>query len=305
MPPAVVPRQAATSDTTRPAQRIRRSPARRPRRRLRRRPNVLAGLGGLAWLTVVAIPLYWVLITSLKDQDGFLTSSPWAPPTAPTLDNYQQVLASGFPQYLLNSAIVTVATIALAVGAGLMAAYVIVRRAGRFAQSTFKIFLAGLAIPVHASIIPVYFIITQLRLYDTLIALILPTVAFGLPMTILILSNFLRDVPNELFDAMHVDGATQWTVLRHLVMPLSKPALITVTIYNALQVWNGFLFPLVLTQSPSTRVVSLSLWSFQGEFTINVPAILAAVVLSSLPLLALYLGARRQLISGLTAGFSK
>jgi raffinose/stachyose/melibiose transport system permease protein len=186
-----------------------------------------------------------------------------------------------------------------------MAAYVIVRRTGAAARSVFRMFLAGLAIPVHSTIIPVYFIITRLHLYDTLIALVLPSVAFGLPITVLILTNFLRDVPAELFDAMRVDGASQCQLLWRLVTPLSRPALITVAIYNMIQVWNGFLFPLILTQSVNTRVVSLGLFSFQGEFTINVPAVLAAVVLSTLPILALYLGGRRQLISGLTAGFGK
>ncbi|MQA11250.1 MAG: ABC transporter permease subunit [Pseudonocardiaceae bacterium] len=268
-------------------------------------PNVFGGMGGLVWFVVVALPIYWMVITSLKSQDGFLASNPLVPPSDPTLDNYGLVLSSGFPQYLLNSAIVTVAAVGLTVLTALMAAYVIVQSTGKLTQTVFRIFLAGLAIPVHATIIPIYFIITRLQLYDTLIALVLPTVAFGLPITVLILSNFLRDVPSELFDAMRIDGASEWQMLWRLVAPLSRPALITVIIYNSLQVWNGFLFPLILTQSPSTRVVSLGLWSFQGEFTINVPAILAAVVLSALPVLALYIGGRRQLVSGLTAGFTR
>ncbi len=102
-----------------------------------------------------------------------------------------------------------------------------------------------------------------------------------------------------------MDGATEWKILLRLVLPLSRPALATVGVYQALQVWNGFLFPLVLTQSSSTRVIPLSLWSFQGQFGVDVPAVLAAVVLSVLPMLAAYILARRQLVSGLTAGFGK
>jgi raffinose/stachyose/melibiose transport system permease protein len=273
--------------------------------RRRGMPNVLGGLGGVLWLLVVAVPIYWIVVTSLKDQADFLSSNPWTPSSAPTLENYRLVLSNGFGQYLFNSVVVTVASVSLTVLSGLMAAHVIVRSADRLVQTVFRIFLLGLAIPVHATIIPVYFIITRLHLYDTLIALVLPSVAFGLPITVLILSNFLRDIPVELFDSMRLDGASEWQLLARLVAPLSRPALVTVSLYNTLQVWNGFLFPLILTQSPSTRVVSLGLWSFQGEFTINVPAVLAAVVLSTLPVLALYLVGRRQMIGGLTAGFSR
>lgn len=92
---------------------------------------------------------------------------------------------------------------------------------------------------------------------------------------------------------------------RRLVIPLSRPAIITVTIYECIQVWNGFLFPLVLTQSPQVRVLPLALWSFQGKFTANIPAIMAAVFLSATPIILLYIIGRRQLLSGLIAGFSK
>ena len=112
-------------------------------------------------------------------------------------------------------------------------------------------------------------------------------------------------MPNELFESMRLDGCSDWTMMWRLALPLVRPAVVTVGIYNALHVWNGFLFPLILTQSPSTRVLPLSLWTFQGEFTANIPAVLASVVLATLPLLVIYVVARRQLLSGLTAGFSK
>ena len=114
-----------------------------------------------------------------------------------------------------------------------------------------------------------------------------------------------RDIPGELFEAMRVDGAGDWRTLTTLVLPLAKPALTTVAIYNGLNVWNGFIFPLVLTQSPDKRVLPLALWTFQGEFTANIPAVLAAVVLSTLPIVVLYIFGRRQLLAGLTAGVGK
>jgi raffinose/stachyose/melibiose transport system permease protein len=137
------------------------------------------------------------------------------------------------------------------------------------------------------------------------LAIILPSIAFAIPLSVLVLSNFIRDVPKELFDSMRVDGASEWSTLWHLAFPLTRPALVTVSIYDGLAIWNGFLLPLILTQSPSQRTLPLALWSFQGEYSINVPAILASVVLTTLPILALYVIGRRQLLSGLTAGFSR
>lgn len=271
----------------------------------RRRPNFIGGLGGWLWLAVIILPIYYVVITSLKNQAGFFISNPMAPPTEPTLANYQLVLENNFVRYFVNSLIVTLGTVIPALFVSFMAAYAIVRGRGRFLNWTNNLFLLGLAIPLHATIIPIYWMITRAHLYDTLLALILPSIAFAIPVSVLILSNFMRDVPNELFESMRLDGCSDWAMLWRLALPMTKPAVITVGIYNALHVWNGFLFPLILTQSPSTRVLPLSLWTFQGEFSVNIPAVLASVVLATLPLLVIYIVARRQLLSGLTAGFSK
>lgn len=279
----------------------------RPRVRTSRRIrlNPLGALGGLIWLLIVVVPLYWIVVTSLRNQAGFFGTSPLALPTDPTFDNFRLVLQSGFFRYLANSTIVTLAAVALTIAVSLMAAYAIVRGTSRSLRVTFSLFLLGLAIPLQATIIPIYYIITRLRLYDTLTALVLPSVAFAIPLTVIILANFLRDVPRELFEAMRLDGAGDWRMLWSLALPLTRPAVITVAVYDALHVWNAFLFPLILTQSAERRVLPLALWTFQGEFTINVPAILAAVVLSTLPILTLYVIGRRYLVSGLTAGFSK
>lgn len=275
------------------------------RRRTRLRVNVPGGVAAWIWFVVVIIPLYWVVVTSLRTQQTFFTDSPWAFPSAPTLDNFRLVLESGFLTYLLNSVVVTTGAVALAVFVSLLAAYTITRNRMTVVRGSFSLFLLGLAIPMQAAIIPIFAMITKAGLYDTLLAVVLPSAAFAIPLTVIILANFLRDIPGELFDAMRVDGAGDWRMLGQLVLPLSRPALITVAIYNGLNVWNGFLFPLVLTQSPDSQVLPLALWTFQGELTINIPAMMAAIVLSALPILTLYIVGQRQLVSGLTAGFGK
>ena len=279
---------------------------RRRRGRGARRPNWLAGAAGWLWLVIVIVPVYWIVITSFKTQSNYFTTNPFAPSTEPTLDNYRMVIEADFARYFVNSVIVALGAVVPAVLVSFMAAYAIVRGGDqRLLRSVNSLFLMGLAIPLQAAIIPIYLIIIRLQLYDTLLAIILPSIAFAIPLSVLVLSNFIRDVPKELFDSMRVDGASEWVTLWHLAFPLTRPALVTVSIYSGLGIWNGFLLPLILIQSPEQRTLPLALFEFQGQYSINVPAVLAAVVLTTLPILILYAVGRRQLLSGLTAGFSK
>ena len=269
--------------------------------------NWLGGGFGWIWLFVVMLPIYWIVITSFKTQSTYFGQNPLALPTEPTMDNYRLVIESDFARYFVNSVIVTLGAVVPAVLVSFMAAYAIIRggAASRFLRGTNALFLMGLAIPLQATIIPVYLIIIRIQMYDTLTAIILPSIAFAIPLSVLVLANFIRDVPKELFESMRMDGASEWGTLWNLAFPLTRPALVTVTIYNGLGIWNGFLLPLVLTQSPDQRTLPLALWTFQGQYSVNVPAVLASVVLTTLPILILYAIGRRQLLSGLTAGFSK
>ncbi len=270
-----------------------------------RRFNLVGGALGWFWLLVVLMPIYFVVVTSLKPQERYFGKNPLALPLPPSGENFKLVIDLGFSSYITNSAIVTIGTVVPMLLFALMASYAIIRGNSKPTNLTRRLFLLGLAIPVQATIVPIYLIIIRLRLYDSLLALILPAIAFGLPLSILILSNFMRDIPKELFESMSVDGCTEWQMLWKLVFPMTRPALVTVGVYQALLQWNGFLFPLILTQSPERRTLPLFLWNFQGEYATNIPAVLAAVVLSSLPIVILYAIGRRQLVAGMTAGVGK
>jgi raffinose/stachyose/melibiose transport system permease protein len=268
--------------------------------------NWIGGSFGWIWLIIVMVPLYWIVITSFKTQANYFLTNTFAPPSHPTFDNYKTVIDNDIFTYFFNSVIVTLGATLPAVLISFMAAYAIVRGSGNFVlRWTNNLFLMGLAIPLQAVIIPVYLIIIKLKLYDSLLGLILPSLAFAIPLSVLVLRNFIRDVPKELFESMHIDGATEWGILWRLAFPLTRPALVTVTIYSGLQIWNGFLLPLVLTQSPEKRTIPLALVNLQGQFGVNTPAIAASVTLTTLPIVLLYAIGRRQLVSGLTAGVGK
>ena len=267
--------------------------------------EILPAAFGVLWLVFALYPILYMLFTSLRPQQDLFTDAPWSFPSHPTLENYANVLENGFFTYFANTVFVTVVSVFVIVVVSLLAAYAISQARSRYTRTIFNFFLLGLAIPLQATIIPIYAIVTDLHLYDSLFALILPSIAFGIPLSILVLVTYIRDIPNALHESMRLDGATHRHILYNLVLPLSRPAIITVVIYETIQVWNSYLFPLVLTQSQSVAVLPLSLANFKGQFTTNVPAILAAVFLSAAPIILLYTFGRRQLLGGLVAGFSK
>ncbi|MGI5215243.1 carbohydrate ABC transporter permease [Plantactinospora sp. CA-290183] len=263
-----------------------------------RRPNYLAGVLTALWLVLVAGPIILMIFWGLESRSDY-QKGPLSLPSSFTVENIREVWRVGFGTYMVNTAIVTLGSIALMLVLALPAAYAIVRSNSWLASVSFRGFLLGLAIPAQATIIPVYWMMDQLGLFESLTAIILPTVAFQLPLVVLVLSGALRDVPKELYEAMTVDGSGPFRIFWQLVLPLSRGSISAVSIFTGIGAWNGFLFPLILTSEQSNRVVTLGLWSFQGQHAINIPGLMMAVIISTLPIFFLYLFARRWLVAGL------
>ncbi|MFE9804868.1 carbohydrate ABC transporter permease [Streptomyces sp. NPDC005548] len=271
-----------------------------PRRRhWSRRANPLAGLGSVIWLAVVVVPVYAMISASLTHQSEALGHNALKPPSHPTLDNYDTVLHNGFGHLLWNTALVAAAVVVIVLALCVPLSYVAVRTRSVWSGAAFRLFLLGVAIPAQAVVVPLYLMIAKLDLYDSLLAIILPTAAFAMPVSVLILTGTLRDISEDLYEAMGLDGASTTRMLFQLVIPLAKGGISTVVIYSALQAWNGLLFPLIFTQSDGPRVLTLGLFNYVSEFGVNIPALLASVVLSGVPIFAVYLVARRALVGGL------
>jgi raffinose/stachyose/melibiose transport system permease protein len=272
------------------------------RRSLGRAPMIVLSL---AWLLITIYPLYYIAIVSFETRQSFSANQSLLLPAGVTGANYATTFDNGILHFFLNSAIVTLACMAGVLAVSLPLAYAIARLRNAYTAAVFRLLLLGLAVPIQACIIPIYVLMIHIGLYNTLFGLIPAQVAFGIPITVLILVNFIRDIPEDLFAAMRMDGVGDVGLIWRLVTPLSRPALTTVAIYNAIQTWNNFLFPLVLTQTSSVQTLPLALQSFEGQFGIDIPGLMAAVVLSALPIILLYVFAQRQLVGGLTAGFGK
>ena len=265
------------------------------------RGYALPAIAALIWLAIVLIPIAYALIQTVKPQQDELTTSPWTVPHF-TLDNYASLLTPVFLRYVLNSVVVSVGAVLLSTLCGSLAAYALARVPGRINGIMYLLFVAGLAVPIYAAIIPIYRFSIDVGLYDTLIGLLLPFAATSLPITVFILTAFMRAIPAELEQAMSMDGAGYLRRYAQLALPLARPALATVAIYAFIGNWNNFILPLVLTQSDANRTLPLAVWTYQGQYGMNVPLVLSVVVLSTLPLLIFYILQRRNFIQGLTAG---
>jgi raffinose/stachyose/melibiose transport system permease protein len=267
--------------------------------------KIFAMIFALIWLFVTLYPLVFMLMNSVKEPMEFFMGSPWKLPEKPNFDNYINVWNMNFPHYLKNTVIVVIVSLTILVLAGSMAAYAISRLNFKFKNFFFLLFIAGITIPIHITLIPVYTLTRQMGLYDSIWGLIGPYVGFNLPITIFILKNFMDDIPISLEEAAKIDGATRWQMFWKIVFPLSAPAITAVTVYDMVILWNEFIFSLVLINSPENRTLTLGLWDFQGQFTADIPAMLAALFLSTLPLLVFYAITGERLIKGMTAGAVK
>ncbi|MFP4661828.1 MAG: carbohydrate ABC transporter permease [Halanaerobiales bacterium] len=258
------------------------------------------------WLVITGYPLIFLLQNSFKGNIEFITTLPWTLPETFNLENYYHVaIKSGFYRYFVNSIFVSILSVILIVIASSMAAYAIAKIKFRFSNFVFMLFVAGMMIPIHSTLIPVYKMTLRLGLYDQLTGLIGPYVAFSLPISIFILTGFVREIPEELEEAAIIDGASYYQIYYKIIIPLIKPAISTVVIYNLTMLWNEFVYALVLTSSPEKRILTLGLFEFQSAYGMDIPKTLTALLLSVLPLIILYIFFQRRIIEGMTAGALK
>lgn len=267
------------------------------------RPGIF--LLGLIWLAVTTLPFFFVVVTSFKTQQETYSDSVWALPTHLDFGNYLAVLHGSFFTYLENSVFVVGTSVAFIVVFGAMAAFVFARLPFRLSGPLFSLVVAGMIVPLHATLVPIYLLIRNMGLYDTKFALIGPYVALSLPVAIFILTEFMRQIPRELEEAAQLDGCGPLKIFWKIYFPLSGPGLATVAIYNGIALWNEFIFAYVLTSTPTHRTLPLALWDFQGQYSSNIPAMLAVVTLTSLPLILVYAFGQERIIKGMMAGALK
>jgi trehalose/maltose transport system permease protein len=264
------------------------------------------------WLAVAAIvvfclfPFYWLINTSLK-SGADLSGADLLPPS-PTADNYTSIFEDAdFTMALRNSAIVAGSVTGLSLLIGSFAGYALARLHLPFKFLILAIVLSISTFPPIAIAAPVFELWNDIGLYNTYLGLILPSLAFGLPLTVYILASFFRDIPRELEEAALVDGATRFQAFRKVVVPLAAPGVVTAGLLVFIFVWNEFLFAITLTSTPERRPVPAAIAFFTGsqQFEIPLGTISAASVVVTVPLIILVLIFQRRIVAGLTAGAVK
>ncbi|MFJ4879045.1 carbohydrate ABC transporter permease [Streptomyces sp. NPDC088745] len=272
------------------------------RRRLRSTPLYV-----IVWVigVVMVTPLLYALVSGFKSTDQ-LSGNGFGPPSPWVTSNYTDVLASAaFWRMLGSSTLIAVGTTLLTVGAAALAAFALARFAFRGREVLFTLFTVGLMFPFAVAILPLFILLRTFGLLDNPWGVILPQAAFGLPMTILILRGFFREIPGELEEAATLDGCSPFGFFWRVLLPMARPALGTVSVLAVVGSWNNFLLPLLVFSEPTWWTIPVGVQQFQGQYAADIARVFAYLVLAMVPALGFYAVAERQLIGGITMGATK
>ena len=259
----------------------------------------------LVWSVIVLFPIWTLLVNSFKPQREIF-QDPFGLPKSFTFAGYETAWNTGrFDLYFFNTIYVTVISLALILFFGSMAAYALAKWRSRASNFLYIFFIAGLMIPIRLGTIDLVRLIKFFGLQDSLWSLIPVYVAMGMPIATFVLTAFIRNLPEEMFEAAKIDGATEWRIYTLIIIPLIRPALATVAIFNMIKIWNDFWFPLVFIRTEESRTVALGVSLLFGQYRTDWTSALSTLSLAAIPLLLLYVLLSREFIKGLTAGAVK
>ncbi|MBI9081102.1 MAG: carbohydrate ABC transporter permease [Pseudodesulfovibrio sp.] len=261
----------------------------------------------LSYMLLALWPIFLTIINSFKSRKAIFRD----PMGLPGVDSFslkgfeKVLLRSDFEIYFMNSIIVTIATLALVLLLGTMAAWALSEY--RFKGNKWLgLYLAvGIMIPIRLGSVSLLQLIVNMNLANTLTALVLVYIAQSLPLAIFILSEFMQQIPQDLKEAARCDGVSEYTIFFKVILPLTRPAIATVGVFTLVPVWNDLWFPLILAPSDKTQTITLGVQQFIGQYVTDWNAVLASLTLAIVPILIIYILLSRHLIRGITAGAVK
>jgi raffinose/stachyose/melibiose transport system permease protein len=254
----------------------------------------------IALAAVVIVPIAYVVLGGFRTT-GQIAADPVALPHPWVTHNYTKVIASGgFWRQVGNSAIVAAIATILVVGVSALAAYPLARFQFRGREAIYTFFTFGLLFPIAVAALPLYLLLRQLHLDESLLGVALPEAAFGIPITVIILRPFMRAVPVELEDAAAIDGCTSFGFFWRVLLPLTRPALLTVIILSVITSWNNFILPLLVLTDPNHWTLPLGAANYSTEHSADTAGVLAFTTLSIIPALVFFLFAERRIVGGLS-----
>ncbi len=257
------------------------------------------------FLVIFLVPLIWILLSAFKES-AEITRNPFGLPEVWRWENFAEAWQVGrFGRFLGNSVLYTGAIVGGVVVLSTCAGYALALLPLPGRDGLLVLFLLGLMVPFQSFMIPLYYLLRDLKLLETYWAFILPGIAFRLPFGIFLMRGFFRSLPSELADAARVDGANEWQTFRQVILPLATPGLAAQVIFQFVWAWREFLMPLVFVQTEALRPVSTGIMFFFGRFTSQRDLIAAGVTIAMIPMVVIYLLLQRRFIEGITAGALK
>ncbi|AKN73556.1 thiamine ABC transporter ATP-binding protein [Streptomyces sp. PBH53] len=254
---------------------------------------------------VMVVPLLYAVLSGFKSTDE-LSRNPFGLPEHWLTGNYTDILgAGGFWRLVGNSTLIAVGTTVLVVAVSALAAFSFARFAFRGREVLFTVFTMGLMFPFAVAALPLFLLLRSLGLLDNPLGVILPQAAYALPMTIIILRGFFREIPGELEEAATLDGCSAFGFFWRVLLPMARPALGTVSVLAVVTSWNNFFLPLLVFTDSTWWTLPIGVQQFQGQYSAEYARVFAYLVLAMVPALAFYSVAERQLVGGLTAGATK
>ncbi len=259
----------------------------------------------VVWSFIALFPMWFLVINTFKVKKEIYTNF-FGLPKKWTLDNYQALMQnSDFFAYFRNSFFVVVISLFMILLLGSLCAFALAHWRTKTSRIIYFFFVIGMMLPIKIATIRLLQIMKALNTLNTLFSLYPVYIAMGLPTAIFILTEFIHGLPVELYDAGFMDGASRFRIWYQIVIPLIKPALATVAIYNLVPIWNDLWFPLIFITKESSKTVLLAVTRLQGQYTTDWPKVLTVLTLSALPVILLYLMMSQSFIKGLTAGAVK
>lgn len=254
---------------------------------------------------IIIVPLVVVFFTAFKTSPE-MYAAPFGLPPSPTLTNFGELIRGGrIGNSLLNSVIVTAASVTITLVITSWASFAIARLGGKLGLAIYALFALGLAVPAQVAMIPQYVIFRQLNLTNSLLGLVLINIAVTCSVAIFILTGFFKTLPPELFESAEMDGASTWQMYWRVALPLSTPSVAAVAIFLFVMHWNDLLYPLLFITEPDKATLPKALLDFKGEYTTNYPVLFAGVIIASIPMVVAYVLLQRWFVAGITAGALK
>jgi N-acetylglucosamine transport system permease protein len=256
------------------------------------------------WSIIVIVPFLWVVLSSFKTTKEIL-ASPFSLPAHWSFDNYVHAWTdAGIRKFFLNTVIVVGVALVLVMLLGAMCSYVLARFVFPGARFIYYAMIAGLTFPIFLAIVPLFFILKNGGLLNTLPGLIMVYVAFALPFTVFFLYAFFKSLPDDVYEAALMDGAGDWRIFFQIMLPMARPGIAAVAIFNFLGLWNQFLLPVALNTDPNRYVLTQGMAEFasQAGYAVDFGALFAAVVMTVVPVLIVYVIFQRRLEGSVSQG---